>query len=138
MKPFKGERIYKTVQRLKEKVLNAVRPGNQKERELFIETGDKQVFVNPREILFIESKRPKIFIKTVSDEFLTRGDLQTFEDILSQDGFFRSHKGYIVNLEYVKEILPSGRTYEIILNSGDKVLLSRKREKILRHMFKIK
>ncbi len=138
MKPFKGERIQKTIHRLKEKELATIPSGKQKERELLIETVQKKVFIKLSEILFLESKRPKILIKTVCNEFLTRGDLQTFENMLSQDGFFRSHKGYIVNLDYVKEILPSGRTYEIVLNSGDKVLLSRNREKVLRQVFKIK
>ncbi|MDN5366229.1 MAG: hypothetical protein PWP44_1435 [Thermacetogenium sp.] len=45
--------------------------------------------------------------------------------------FFRCHKGYLINLEKIREIVPSGQAYVIILHSGDRVLLSREREKAL-------
>ncbi len=138
LKPFKRERVHNTIQKLKERVANKTVARDRKNEELLIDTGERKVFINPGETLFVESRKPKIFIKTVNNQYLAKGDLHTFENILLQHGFFRSHKGYIVNLEYVKEIMPSGRTFEMILTTGDKVLLSRKRERVIRNMFKIK
>ncbi|NLM88988.1 MAG: LytTR family transcriptional regulator [Syntrophomonadaceae bacterium] len=46
--------------------------------------------------------------------------------------FFRCHRSYLVNLKRVKEIVTSGRTFQIILDTEEKLPLSRKHEKTLR------
>ena len=97
-----------------------------------IEVDSKQVFLDPAEILFIESRKHKLLIKTINCEYLTAGDLLTYEQRLNLHNFFRCHKGFLVNLNQLKEVVPIGRTFEIVLRSGDKVLLSRNREKALR------
>ncbi|GAB4264613.1 LytTR family transcriptional regulator DNA-binding domain-containing protein [Thermincola ferriacetica] len=45
-------------------------------------------------------------------------------------------QGYLVNLRYIREVVSSGGTFEILLKTGDKVLLSREKEKELREKFK--
>jgi DNA-binding LytR/AlgR family response regulator len=94
--------------------------------------------IDPNEILFVESQNHKVRIKTQHGEYLTRSDLNILEQKLNPRLFFRCHKGYLVNLKKIKEIVPLDRTFEIIMRSGDKVLLSREREKVLREKFEIK
>jgi DNA-binding LytR/AlgR family response regulator len=64
--------------------------------------------------------------------------LNRLERKLNPRFFFRCHKSFLVNLKKIKAIIPSGRSYDILLDSGDRVFLSREREKELRERFAIK
>lgn len=127
LKPFDEKRIKKTVRRLKEKT------AKQPLDNLAVRVGNRRVILNLHEILYIEKQLSKILIKTTAgEEYLTFGDLKMLEIKLGPQNFFRCHKGYLVNLKQIREIIASGRTYELLLCSGNKILLSREREKILR------
>ena len=58
--------------------------------------------------------------------------MHSFEVRLQPYNFFRCHRSYLVNLKHVKDIVPSDRTYLIILDTEDKILLSRKQASLLR------
>lgn len=137
LKPLDEKRVKKTVRKLKEKVFREQSGSYSSAPSLLIEVEGRSVFINSNEIIFIESRQHKIFIKTVKGEYLTLGDLHALEEKLNPQIFFRCHKGYIVNLMKLKEVVSVGRTFEIIMQSGDKVLLSREKEKALRDKFKI-
>jgi DNA-binding LytR/AlgR family response regulator len=128
LKPFDEKRIRKTIRRLRDKV----RKNQTQHKEVILIKSDKhKLVIHPEEILFIESRQHKILIKTERGEHLVPGRLGELERQLDPLLFFRCHKGYLVNLEKIREIIPSGQTYVIILHSGDRVLLSREREKDL-------
>ena len=58
----------------------------------------KKIFL--RDIIFAETAQRKIIIHTKDDNFNYYGKMSELEEILG-DGFFRTHRAYIVNLEYV-------------------------------------
>lgn len=133
MKPFKENRVKTTVRKLKEKIF--LEQSAKSKQGLMIEVDGKKVFFDPAEIVFVESRKHKLLFKTVNGQYLTSGDLSSLEERLGLYDFFRCHKGYLVNLKQLKEVVAVGRSFEIILRSGDKVLLSREKEKILRDYF---
>ncbi len=133
LKPFNESRIRKTVRKLKEKINTQNKPGVGGDTIISLEYNGRKVFLKPTEIFYLESRKPKkIFIKTAKHDYLIRGDLNTLAQKLEQQDFFRCHRAFLVNLKQIKEIIPSGHTYEIILYSNDRVLLSRQHEKTLR------
>jgi len=132
LKPIDEKRVQKTIKKLKEKVYAEKVAGCASKRNIAVQVDGRRVFIHPNEIVFIESIKPKVLIRTVKDKHVTNGDLHSFEEYLNPRDFFRCHKGYIVNLKYIKEVIPSGRTYELLLHSGEKILLSREKEKELR------
>ena len=132
LKPIDEKRVQKTIKRLKEKVYADKVVNCAPKRNIAIQVEGRRVFINPNEIVFIESIKPKVLIRTMKEKYLIGAELHTFEEYLNPRDFFRCHKGYIVNLKYIREVIPSGRTYEILLHSGDKILLSREKEKELR------
>ena len=132
LKPIDEKRVQKTIKRLQEKVYADKVANCASKRNIAIQVEGRRVFINPNEIVFIESVKPKVLIRTMKQKYLVGSELHTFEESLNPRDFFRCHKGYIVNLKYIKEVIPSGRTYEILLHSGDKILLSREKEKELR------
>ena len=55
-------------------------------------------------VYFIESEGHNLSFHTKDGVFTTRARMQDFENELSAHGFFRSNKGYLVNLKYVDGI----------------------------------
>ena len=128
LKPFDEARIRRTVRRLRDRICKTQ---NRRKELISIKSTKHKLVIHPEEILFIESRQHKILIKTERGEHLVPGKLCELERQLDPLIFFRCHKGYLVNLEKIREIVPSGQAYVIILHSGDRVLLSREREKAL-------
>ncbi|PKM76944.1 MAG: hypothetical protein CVU90_10240 [Firmicutes bacterium HGW-Firmicutes-15] len=83
--------------------------------------------LKPEQILYVESRRNKII-------HCIKGSLHTWEQQLEPYGFMPSHRSYLVNINQIEQIGYFGRTFEILLKSGDKVPLSRSYVKELRKM----
>jgi len=125
LKPFDRERVKKTVRKVAEKL-------TQSEVPILITTKNQKIFLKPSDILYIEARKSGTLIKTLNKTYDVTKDIKFMENALEQCDFFRCHRSYLVNLRHVKEIVPSARTYQIILDTEDKILLSRKQENQLR------
>ena len=75
-----------------------------------VEKGGRKVLVPVDQIRYIEAKDDYSCIYTDSDRFLSTISLAKLEQKLSPHGFFRVHRGYIVNLDHVEdvEVISSG------------------------------
>lgn len=133
LKPYDEERIKKTVRRLADKTSTS-----QPEEVIPIKTKEQMLFLKPDHILHVESRGNENIIMTLRRNYVTREDIHTLDVRLQPYNFFRCHRSYLVNLKHIKEIIPSGRTYEIILDTDDKIPLSRKYERLLRLKLKQK
>ncbi|HCR40969.1 MAG TPA: DNA-binding response regulator [Lachnospiraceae bacterium] len=83
---------------------------------------DKQgetVFVKLKNIFYIESEGRGTLVRTNLQSFDSVLTMNEWEEILNTDDFYRVHKAYIVNMEFVEEI---GKY--ILLDNGEKVELS--------------
>lgn len=75
------------------------------ENFIVIKSGASLKKINLSDIIFFESKLRKIVVYTLLDgniEFYDK--LDSIYDKIKNKGFTRSHKSYIVNLRYIKEI----------------------------------
>jgi DNA-binding LytR/AlgR family response regulator len=127
LKPYDEERIKKTVKRLADKT-----GLSQSEPAIPIKTKEQMFFLKPFHILYVETRGNESIVMTINRNYVTREDIHTLDERLQPYNFFRCHRSYLVNLKHIKEIIPSGRTYQIILDTADKIPLSRKHEKLLR------
>lgn len=82
--------------------------------------------VNARQIIYIESNSHSqyIFMKG-QQKFELHLKMESIENMLTDKGFIRIHKGYIVNYRYIKRI----DNTEIYLVTGEVLPLSRHRKK---------
>ena len=129
LKPFDEERIKKTVRKLVDK-LNPSQTLS--EAPIPVKTKKQNMFIKPSNILYIEARSSGNLIKTLNRTYITREDMRSLEGKLQQYNFLRCHRSYLINLKRIKEVVPSGRTFQIILDTEEKIPLSRKQEKILR------
>ncbi len=57
-------------------------------------------------ILYFTMVKKKVMVHTKNHIYESRGSLEELERRLYTRGFFRSHKSYIVNMDYVEKIVP--------------------------------
>ena len=73
-----------------------------------VENKGRILFLDPDNIFFCKSEEKKIFINTQNNKFVCHSvsSLNELEKILINHPFFRTHRAYLVNLSYIREIIP--------------------------------
>ena len=90
--------------------------------KLFFQTKARRFVVQKREILYVESHKRKVEIHTLGENITIYATMKSMEELLG-DGFFRCHRGYLVNLAYVAEY----GTGAVRLKNGENVYLAREK-----------
>ncbi len=81
---------------------------------------DKVALVNPGDILYALAQEGRAFLQTAEERLPTQFTLTELEERLARSGFFRAHRGYLVNLHHVKEVIPYTRnSFSLILDDAD-------------------
>lgn len=96
--------------------------------------GTKIVLLDPAGIYWFEAEDVLVFARSVEGRFLVERSLAELEAQL-EPAFFRCHRGFLVNLSHVLEILPGeAGTWRIVLRDGSRssVPLSRRQARKLR------
>ncbi|MBS4536731.1 LytTR family transcriptional regulator [Clostridium sp. D2Q-14] len=74
-------------------------------------------FLDFDKIIFIEKLDRKIVIHTKEEKIQTTGTLSSIYDKLDNQMFYRSHRSYIINIDYIKKISPWGeKSYRVIFD----------------------
>jgi ABC-2 type transport system ATP-binding protein len=80
----------------------------------------KVVLLNPADILYAYADQGRAYLVTAEDRLPTQFTLSELEERLTRSGFFRAHRGYLVNLQHVKEVIPFTRnSFSLRLNDPD-------------------
>ena len=131
VKPFKVERVKKTLERIREVIAgkptaDAKRPrqasaGGGAEGRIMLRHREGVHFVSQADILLVQREnRATVLYARGNRRFETSESLGDIEARLSPELFFRCHKSYIINLNAVDSITPYGRwTYVVHLNGTD-------------------
>ena len=109
-------------------VLSIVMDRMRQQRILWIKTDMGEQKLPVKDILYMEAQNQNIMIHTVKDAYCVRYNLSDYEKELSQDGFFRIHRGYLVSLSRIKSV---GKG-ETILANNTALPVSRTKEKELK------
>jgi ABC-2 type transport system ATP-binding protein len=73
--------------------------------------------VNPSDILYVTADKGRAYLQTADERLPTQFTLTELEERLARSGFFRAHRGYLVNLQHVKEVIPYTRnSFSLILD----------------------
>lgn len=129
MKPVETDRLQKALDKVEAR-LRPVAAMHANLERIPVEKGGRKVLVPVENILYIEAKDDYSCIYTEDDRYLSTISLAKLEQKLVPHGFFRVHRGYIVNLEYVEdvEVISSGILQLGLRNVEDKKIpVSRRR-----------
>jgi len=96
---------------------------------------ERVVLFSPSDILYAYAQDKSVYLHTEEGDWTASFTLAELEARLSAHGFFRAHRGYLVNLAHVKEIVPWTRSsFSLRMKDGTDVPLSKHRVAELKEM----
>ena len=114
-----------------EKLKEVIRYAQEKQgasRQLIIKEDGEELLINISDVIYIESMNQNVRIVTSKGEHVIRYNIGDFEEQLKNDGFFRSHRGYLISLAKVKKLSKND-----VIMEGDVILpVSRSNVKALK------
>ena len=129
MKPVETDRLAQALDKVQERIRPQQAARTSVER-IPVEKGGRKVLVPIDQIRYIEAKDDYSCIYTDTDRYLSTTSLAQLENKLAPHNFFRVHRGYIVNLEYVEDVeVVSSGILQLGINGveGKKISVSRRR-----------
>ena len=132
VKPVETERLAQALARVRENV--ALHMQAQKSERISVEKSGKKILIAIDKIRFVMARDDYAYLQTDTDRYFSTVSLAQLEKRLDGHGFFRVHRGYLVNLAMVEEVEPvSGGTLLLTLNGvNDKIPVSRRRVSLLK------
>lgn len=134
LKPYTKERFKLAIERLsRTSENNKARPlaeslliENSKYPErILVQKQNKLVTIAVEDVIRIEAYGDYSKMITSADTFLSNYGISTLEDKLDDSIFIRVHRSSIVNLNKVKELSRYTKSYDITMENGDVVRVSR-------------
>ncbi len=103
------------------KVMQRFRDNNQRTKYLTVHSYENITEIRLSEIFYIEKQRNSVFIHTENKIYKELNTLTKLEACLTQNGFIRTHIGFIVNIDHIVTI----NRNQALLTNGEKVPISR-------------
>ncbi|MFZ5753039.1 MAG: LytR/AlgR family response regulator transcription factor [Bacillota bacterium] len=158
LKPFSEGRIRTTIERILDKI-NENKSYNVNNKEQLLDLlekltekktfekipvwqGDRIILLDPEDIVFIVTTEGKnTVLKTVTGEYEASYSIGEMEESLSHSVFFKPHRSFLINLNYIKEIEPwFHNTYQLVMKNyeNEKIPVSRNRVKEFKKAINLK
>ncbi len=127
VKPFQK---YDLLAAIEVGILNYNKINQQKKDTILIKHNDVYKKINFDSILYIESQKNYLIIKTIDVEYKYRSTISEFQKQLAKN-FIKTHKGFIININKVSSFNSS----YIIINEN-KIPISKSYKEIVTNLFK--
>lgn len=101
LKPITISRFEKSIQKALERLS---KPAELEKNFVFVKSSGQQYKILFDDILYIESIKDYVNIKTKNQEYIVLDTLKSLEEKLPESIFSRIHKSYILNLNQIKSI----------------------------------
>ena len=138
LKPVRLERVQRTLERIEARSrLGKDEPKNL--RRLAVRRRGAFVVVDVSDVAYFEVRDELVWAVTDADRFALDLTLATLERRLPE-GFFRSHRGYLVRIERIRAMEPTGAgTFELLLDHPKeaRIPLARDRARTLRTLIPV-
>jgi two-component system LytT family response regulator len=107
-------------------------------KKIILKTFDNIYLVKVSDIICCESDgRYSTFYLQSGDKVIVSNALKYYQDILSEFGFYRVHKSFLINMEHIQRFEKSEGGYIILTNNLKIPVASRKKEELLELFDKI-
>jgi two-component system LytT family response regulator len=114
-------------------VMAALAPARQAQDRLLVKSGEAQLLVKVADIMYISAEGNYVRLHTAAGEHLMRERMAGMLERLDGSLFRRIHRSHIVNLDFVKKLLPwFGGDTLVMMADGCRLTLSRGHRDALR------
>lgn len=155
LKPVSKQRLEKSIKRASnqlheaktkqyaQKIDNLINTFNKNKRsrvsKISINNNGRLIPIDPSEIIYLTVDQRNTRIVSVKGTFESNNTLSQFEEKLDHQNFFRTHKSFLINLDFIEEIVPwFNSTYLVELKGiEEKIPVSRSRIKDFRAVMNI-
>ncbi|MGB3715988.1 MAG: LytTR family transcriptional regulator DNA-binding domain-containing protein [Candidatus Promineifilaceae bacterium] len=80
--------------------------------------------INPADVLYALAQEGRTYLQTDAKRYPSQYTMTELEERLAPRGFFRAHRGYLVNLQHVQEVIPYTRSsFSLKLNDDEGTLI---------------
>lgn len=93
--------------------------------KILVQTGNRLVTVAVSEILWVDAEGDYSKLITNKGSFLSNYGISALEQKLNPQQFIRVHRSAMINIHFVKEIQKYAASYDVIMQNGDVVRVSR-------------
>lgn len=150
LKPVDRDRLAQTVERVKRSLLEpepapisaaATVPSPASRAKLLVKSNGRNLIVDASELIYATIEDGLITVATTSIEGQT--NYKTIEELqssLDPATFWRAHRGYVVNINHIREVIPWFKSsYQLRMDDkkGTEIPVSRVQTKRLRELFKL-
>ena len=111
------------IQRLAESLKEEKNP--QYTGKIFVQTGSRLLAVDTPDIIWLEADKDYTWLVTAEKRHLSTYGLGQLENKLDKSMFVRVHRSSIINLNHIRLIEKQISGYDIVMNNGDVVRVSR-------------
>ncbi|OCX53725.1 DNA-binding response regulator [Mucilaginibacter sp. PPCGB 2223] len=101
LKPITFERFFKAIERYLRNANVAILPAPDEPSAIYVKSGHRTVRINTSDMLYLESLKDYVKIVTTSETITAKYRISDMEAELSNKGFLRIHRSFIVNLKYI-------------------------------------
>ena len=109
-------------------VLSYINGKTSEKKQLIVKEDGEELLIDLADILYFEAQNQNVRIRTVKGEHIVRYNISDFEERLRNNGFFRTHRGYLVSLAKVKKLVKN----DVILEDDSAIPVSRSNVKALK------
>jgi DNA-binding LytR/AlgR family response regulator len=112
-------------------------PGN----KICVIDNGKILPLNKQDIVLASVSERDVYIRTIQQQYTCTLSFKEIETILSNDTFLRVHRQYIVNLDYIVEIVPWFHGSYVLRMEGstqENIPVSRTKVKLLKQLMGLK
>lgn len=121
--PFRFIRKEKLDEEIDEAVCQLIDKIDKDEKVLELQTKDGGAVIPLKDIIYMESRKHYLSVYHKEGCCETRGKISNYEKWITDCGFVRTHRSYLVNIRYVKSIRATG----VELDNGEVLPISRDR-----------
>lgn len=115
---------------LKKHLLNCISDIKKKNGNFIIENREGMRRIPIKEITYIEVRKKELTIHTLDSIYYTQGSLDKIEQDFEKYNFYRCHKSYLINMEYIDSI-----TKNSVVIGNEEIYVSRHRMNELKTKF---
>lgn len=101
---------------------------SRRSEKIMLHSGGSILFINPEDVIRVEASGAySIFILSNGQKITSSHNLQHYEDELSKDHFFRTHRSFIININKVKSLKRNNNGGFLVLDDNAEINITREK-----------